>query len=383
MPFAQNRIDLVRPDAPDLALFGAYPVGVRTDFGINHNQINILKSTETSLAYYDRPVVIEAWYPSDARPQCETHYEILLRDGKTQAQLAGQALRDGPIAPGRFPLVILSHGYPGNRMLLSHLGENLASKGYVVVSIDHADSTYQDKGAFSSTLYNRPLDTQFALDWLASDHPLAGSVDTDATAIIGYSMGGYGALISGGAGLTEAAVGFHDSPPMRLLARHQRPQTDSRLKAIVPIGAWGRANGYWDTVGIMGLRVPALFMAGSNDRISGYETGIRLLFEQARNTDRCLLTFQFAGHNAAAPIPAPLESWKKSDNLAFIPFDHYADPVWDTTRMNNIAQHYITAFLDLHLKQQRDKASYLGAGWQGFAPETALGLVWERLEVGS
>jgi predicted dienelactone hydrolase len=40
------------------------------------------------------------------------------------------------------PLVIISHGYPGNRYLMSHLGEDLASKGYVVASIDHRDSTY-------------------------------------------------------------------------------------------------------------------------------------------------------------------------------------------------------------------------------------------------
>ena len=60
-------------------------------------------------------------------------------------------------AAGGYPLVILSHGYPGNRYLLGHLGENLASKGFVVASIDHPDSTYDDQKAFASTLYNRPL----------------------------------------------------------------------------------------------------------------------------------------------------------------------------------------------------------------------------------
>ena len=60
--------------------------------------------------------------------------------------------------------VIISHGYPGNRYLLSHLGENLASKGYVVASIDHkSDSTYDDQTGLASTLYNRPLDQLFVL----------------------------------------------------------------------------------------------------------------------------------------------------------------------------------------------------------------------------
>jgi len=35
--------------------------------------------------------------------------------------------------------VIISHGYPGNRFLLSHLAENLASKGFVVAAPDHPD----------------------------------------------------------------------------------------------------------------------------------------------------------------------------------------------------------------------------------------------------
>ena len=84
---------------------------------------------------------------------------VVLRDGRTRVTLKGRAIRDGePAAGGPFPLVVISHGYPGNRFLLSHLGENLATKGYVAVSIEHCDSTYDDKGPFGSTLVNRPLD---------------------------------------------------------------------------------------------------------------------------------------------------------------------------------------------------------------------------------
>ena len=60
--------------------------------------------------------------------------------------------------------MIISHGYPGNRFLMSHIGENLASKGFVAVSIDHKDSTYDDQKAFGSTLYNRPFDQLFVLN---------------------------------------------------------------------------------------------------------------------------------------------------------------------------------------------------------------------------
>ena len=77
-------------------------------------------------------------------------------------------MRDAAPRTGeRYPLVIASHGYPGNRFLLSHLTENLASKGYIVASIDHRDSTYRDKTVFGSTLVNRPLDQLFVLDQMA------------------------------------------------------------------------------------------------------------------------------------------------------------------------------------------------------------------------
>jgi hypothetical protein len=45
-------------------------------------------------------------------------------------------------------------------------------------------------------------------------------------------------------------------------------------------------------------------------------------------------------HNAAAPYPAPVEVMRAQAGSAYA---HYADRVWDTTRMNNILQHFATA----------------------------------------
>jgi predicted dienelactone hydrolase len=287
--------------------------------------------------------------------------------------LHGRAARDAVAGAGEFPLVILSHGFPGNRMLMSHLGENLASKGYLVASIDHPESTYGDPvylsgQAFASTLVNRPLDTRFVMDVMKASR----------VAIIGYSMGGYGALVAGGAGVSEACLTMErgGGPWMEAL---RAVVADPRLKAIVPIGPWGRQHGVWDAAGMAGLAVPALILAGSLDEVSGYETGMRKIFEEAVGVERHLLTFDGAGHNAAAPYPAPVESWAAVEWLPFVPFEHYADKVWDTVRMNNIAAHVITAFLDLHLKGDAAKARYLSAAFDGFAEGSARGLRWETL----
>ena len=47
-------------------------------------------------------------------------------------------------------------------------------------------------------------------------------------------------------------------------------------------------------------------MAGGVDDVSIYDA-IRGIFDGAVGTDRHLLTFENANHNAAAPIPAPME----------------------------------------------------------------------------
>lgn len=370
-----NRIDQTRPDAPDLARFGPHLVGVTTRDLVNPDQIDVLAAGSGPRSRHDRHLRVEIWYPAAAGTVPGCTYETLLRDGQTPVVLHGRAARDA-VAAGRWPLVILSHGYPGNRMLMAHLGENLASKGYVVASIDHTDSTYADKAAFGSTLVNRSLDTGFVRD------ALGDLADTDSTAIIGYSMGGYGALISGGAGVAQAALTLEGVAPEGLLSIHCAPVVDPRLKAIVPIGAWGRQVGIWDAAGLAGLSVPALIIAGSADEVSGYDNGMRLIFDEAAGATRHLLTFEHAGHNAAAPMPAPVESWAKSPHLDFVPFRHYADVVWDTLRMNNVAQHFVTAFLDLHLKGMAEQAAYLADDWLGFAPETARGLRFESREKG-
>jgi len=134
--------------------------------------------------------------------------------------------------------------------------------------------------------------------------------------------------------------------------------------------------------------------------VSGYDNGTRALFRDAVNADRYLLTFLGAGHNAAAPIPAPAESYAFSETLRSFPFTHYADPMWDTRRMNNILAHFVTAHFDARLKGDTARLAYMNVVpngkdgvyaldregraqpthtyWKGFKRGTAAGLVLEQ-----
>ncbi|MFT6091083.1 alpha/beta hydrolase family protein [Sulfitobacter sp.] len=416
MAWAENRVDAQLPNAPELAAYGDMAVGVRQIELVHADQINILAidpaaDKPETLPTYDRPLTVEVWYPAADGATGDTAFQAYLRDGTTEVTLNGQAMRDAdPAAGAAYPLVIVSHGYPGNRFLMSHLAENIASKGYVVAAIDHTDSTYRTKAAFGSTLVNRSLDQLFVLNEMARLSAADGSflnglVNTDTAGIVGYSMGGYGAVITAGGGVTEASVAYGWGGPHGTLAIHQAGSDthnalpDPRIKTAVAIGPWGMNTGFWDAEGLSGIKIPMLFMAGSQDMTSLYEKGVRAIWENASGTNRSLLTFENAGHNAAAPIPAPVESYRHDDALGFNVSAHYSDPVWDQARMNNIAQHFVTAWMDNHLKGDEGAGEYLDLVensndgvwsmnedgtpkedhnyWKGFDKDTAKGLRFE------
>ncbi|GIJ49311.1 esterase [Virgisporangium aliadipatigenens] len=109
--------------------------------------------------------------------------------------------------PGGWPVVVLSPGFSFPRATLTGLAEDLASRGYVVVGVDH---TYE---AFGVTLPDgrvtgcvacevpglsgervaggRARDVSFVLDRLPS---LGVPVDPHRIAMVGHSMGGAAAL---------------------------------------------------------------------------------------------------------------------------------------------------------------------------------------------
>ena len=417
MPLAaENRIDRQSPDAPELAAYGALPVGVRQIELLNENQIDITAIDPSApkpseLPRSDRPLTVEMWYPAASGSTGETSFKSFIRDGTTEVTLEGRAIRDAAAAQGpeSYPLLVMSHGYPGNRFLMSHMAENLASKGYVVAYIDHTDSTYRDRAAFASTLVNRPLDQLFVLnemDRINKDQTsdLAGRIDTENTGLIGYSMGGYGAVVTAGGGLNKDVMGF--APHDTLAIHEQGSEThedlpDPRIKTALAIGPWGKQFNFWDKEGLAGVEIPMLFMAGSDDQTSQYEEGVRAIWEGATSVDRALLTFEGGGHNTVAPIPAPEESFYFNERLGFNVSEHYTTEGWDTVFMNNVGQHFATAWFDILLKGQSEKMSFLDllengsdglwsvdqnglfnedhTYWSGFLDGTADGLRYEVL----
>jgi predicted dienelactone hydrolase len=175
-------------------------------------------------------------------------------------------------------------------------------------------------------------------------------------------MGGYGLLVNVGAGYSDATIALAEDLPGSIAAMHaassqtHNPSADPRIKAGLAIAPCCMNRGMWDADGLSRIETPLLLMAGNSDETAGYDSGVRKIYDLAVNSDRYLLTFLNAGHNAIAPIPLPTEIHESSDQAGAF---HYTDAVWDSVKSSNVMTHFATAFFDMHLKSDQGKADYL------------------------
>lgn len=393
---AEQLYDKIPADAaPQLSQPGRYAVGVMT------HSIAIPDSLQVSTGQpYARPLTLELWYPATPGKAQPAQYQNQTRSGKAFS-IAGQAFRDAAPATGtgQLPVVVISHGYTGYRSLMFYLAEHLASHGYIVAAIDHTDSTNAEIdfakapfAGFFSTLYHRARDQQATLNYLTSaKSPVAALTDSAKAGLIGYSMGGFGALSTLG-----ACYQFSDAMVKQLTGATQPAQigalraqlnscnagqakADPRWQAGILLAPWGGQHQLFDPQSLAKIQTPLLYVAGDQDDISGYQ-GMVQLFLHSGSATRYLLTYHGARHNVAAH-PAPAAARDSEGD-----YGHYAEPAWDIRQINRVNQHMVLAMLDCQLKQKADACQLLptgnsrsdeGQGWPGFPPRYNTGMSWQ------
>lgn len=353
-------------DAPELAQLGDLAVGVRTLFLVEPDQPDVLAfNPATGVApRRERRLTVDLWYP--AKPGQNAAREVYSATFPSEPPAApvsfsvpGIAVRDARAAGGGYPLVVISHGYSNAPAAMTWLTENLASKGYVVAAIRHEDPPITDRAGLPQLLLRRPLDIAYVTGSLQSILGAQHLIDPAKTALIGYSMGGYGVLTAGGATLDPS------SPLMKLVPGGMlRPYARGgtlresvlvkSLRAVVAISpAGGGSLAAWGAEGLRDISAPVLLISGDSDRTVDYATGARAMFETATGAHRYLLTFKGCGHSIGLnPVPEAMQDrlWDE---------DWFEDPVWRKERINAINAHFITAFLDLYVKGDASRAAYL------------------------
>jgi predicted dienelactone hydrolase len=353
-------------DAPELASLGPLKVGVRTLTWVEPAQPDILAMDPKTgvVPKKDRTLQVDVWYPATNLPGA--HRENY--SGSLPAEppglpatftVPGIAIRDARPAGAGYPLIVVSHGYSNATAAMTWLTENLASKGYVVAAIRHEDPPLTDTSKFPQLLLRRPLDIAFVSRVLRENLAAEHLIDPEKVALVGYSIGGYGALTAAGATLDPAGPLTRMVPGGLLLpyvrgAKGQGDITVPGVKAVVAISpAGGGVLRAWGADGLKDIHAPLLLISGDQDRTVNYATGARGFFDAASNTTRYLLTFKGAGHAIGlSAVPPTMRShlWDE---------DWFEDPVWRKERVSAINAHFITAFLDLYVKGDVSRRAYL------------------------
>jgi len=382
LALAERPPSLPDVDAPELAAPGPDAAGMTQRTIAIHDRLDPLASLIAGKEVHQTRVLrLRIWYPAKAPPGAvPVTYSASLtgEPGHPDAAFTvpGIAFADAPPAGGHYPVIVLSHGYNNDPVMLSWLGENLATKGYVVVAPEHRDPPIWDRAKSPAALLTRPLDIMDCIAALRGGL-LGKLVDTDRLGLVGYSFGGYGVLEVGGARLDPASK-VVAALPAGLVAAYAgngdraATLTTTGIRAIVaispaggaPWSVWGAAG-----AGLSGVNAPLLVVVGSADRTVGYEQGPAAIFAAATHADRHMLVFVGAGHDIGTnPPPAEMHG-------SLWDFDWFGDAVWRKDRINAIATHFITAFLDSRLKGDATREAWLDvpsetsdhAAWQGDA----------------
>ena len=262
---------------------GDYLIGTST-FIVNDDRPEIYTDDPNDT----RRIKLQVWYPAETVEGYEQAPWLL--DGITiskalskdfgfpafalnqTAKVLSNSYLDAPISniQDKYPIVIISHGWRGFRNLHTDFAEDLASTGYIVVSIDHTygsvatffeedDVAYLNKDALPSrestpdfldyanrlvsTYGEDVISTIDYLEVLNSNLELSifsGRLDLTKIGVIGHSTGGGGDVY--------AAL------------------KDERITALIGLDAWVESIDSTDIS--KGLSIPSLFL-----RSGDWETG--------------------------------------------------------------------------------------------------------------
>jgi dienelactone hydrolase len=161
-----------------------------------------------------RPLQTLIWYPaekSEARPMTVGDYANLAATetsfGKPQMGAADKrwiadrtialttrlwAVRDAPMAPGRFPMVIYAPAFSGYSWQNADLCEYLASHGYVVIATQSAGERSREMTQDVAGINAQARDVSFLIGY-AQTLP---DTDMSAIAVAGFSWGGISNLFA-------------------------------------------------------------------------------------------------------------------------------------------------------------------------------------------
>ncbi|PSJ60408.1 alpha/beta hydrolase family protein [Pseudaminobacter soli (ex Li et al. 2025)] len=153
-----------------------------------------------------RSLAVTVWYPAEAGGQ-----PVLVGDNK--AFKGSSALMNAPVAKGRFPLIVMSHGSGGRIQGMSWFATELTKAGFIVAGPNHPGTTSGDSTpADTPKLWERTSDLSAVIDMMTADPSWSDAIDADRIGVVGFSLGGAAAMeIAGARANLEAYARYCDT----------------------------------------------------------------------------------------------------------------------------------------------------------------------------
>lgn len=324
-----------------------------------------------------REVPIIIWYPG------EDASEDAKGDGVTLAGIVPLPTRGYQnlrlATRSSYPFAVYSHGSGGEASLAYPYGEQLASHGWIVASVDHVGNTTTD--ALGDPLdvpmhipIDRMLDISAVIDAAEGGFDFVGNtpqIDTDHTFVFGHSLGGYTALALGGAEFridgaralvcegmieecdadnlacgkpNEEACDFLDNAEVEAAA-----QAQFRDERVVAIGL--QAPGAVGMIDPSTVEVPAIMFTGDQDGWLPYEREAKPIWAALDNPDDLWLRFADAGHLSFITMcdPSVLGPELVSGFMPAVADDGCDETYINPVTMATINAAYLMAFAEKHV----------------------------------
>lgn len=208
------------------------------------------------------------------------------------SSLADLYLPDREAEDAVIPVVVISHGLASDRQTLAYLAEHLASYGYGVVMLEHAETSAARFTQFlrgqagppdPTELLNRPRDITAALDTLeqrSQSEPILRSLNLQEVGVLGQSLGGYTVLAAAGATINRPLLEETCSASLRerlslnasMLIQCRITElppdislavADDRVKAVLAMNPL--TSHIFGEAGLQAIDSPVMLLASSND----------------------------------------------------------------------------------------------------------------------
>ncbi|MFI7128510.1 alpha/beta hydrolase family protein [Nonomuraea sp. NPDC050153] len=289
-----------------------------------------------------RELKVTLWYPAEQREGERAPYMTPKESGlamkrygiagvpdDTLSRTRTNAVKDAEPTGRKLPLVVLSPGFTNPMSTLTSLAEELASRGYVVAGIDHTYESYAttfpdgrvaeclacdsdtDPGFGTGVVAGRAADVSFVLDQLPSKWDGSDRIDRSRIAMVGQSIGGASAM--------AAMV------------------KDSRVRAGIDMDGTAYAR-----IPKSGFSKPFMFLGSPQHVPGGRDTSWDRDWKLLTGWKRWLV-LTGAEHQSFTDGPLIGDAFGIKPAYGVLP----------AARAAELTRTYVAAFLDQHLKSQR------------------------------